>query len=130
MSQFTDQTPMPWGKHKGTPMANVPKSYLLWLHGEGVSDQRVSEYIKANLDAIMAEKTTAKHSTAPKKRKRSGNLVQTSSGSKGMIYHDEKPIVVDGVKKMRVYLVGQDFSNTGEKLLCEMSSLQVIGFFD
>lgn len=25
---------MPFGKYKGTPMANVPDSYLLWLYGE------------------------------------------------------------------------------------------------
>jgi hypothetical protein len=29
--KFTDQTPMPWGKHKGTPMEEVPASHLLWL---------------------------------------------------------------------------------------------------
>lgn len=29
---MNDQTPMPFGKYKDTPMANVPDSYLLWLY--------------------------------------------------------------------------------------------------
>ncbi|WP_114752343.1 putative quorum-sensing-regulated virulence factor [Pleomorphovibrio marinus] len=31
---LTDNDPMPFGKHKGTPMANVPDHYLKWLHAE------------------------------------------------------------------------------------------------
>lgn len=31
MEKLTDNSPMPWGKHKGTAMANVPAHYLLWL---------------------------------------------------------------------------------------------------
>jgi uncharacterized protein (DUF3820 family) len=27
-----DEDPMPFGKYKGTKMANVPDSYLLWLY--------------------------------------------------------------------------------------------------
>lgn len=30
--QYTDETPMPFGKHKGTPLKDVPPSYLLWLY--------------------------------------------------------------------------------------------------
>lgn len=29
--KVTDQTPLPWGEHKGIPMADVPPEYLLWL---------------------------------------------------------------------------------------------------
>ncbi|MBD3627622.1 DUF3820 family protein [Cyclobacterium sp.] len=29
---MNDQTLMPFGKYKNTPMANVPDSYLLWLY--------------------------------------------------------------------------------------------------
>lgn len=29
---MNDKDLMPFGKHKGTPMANVPDSYLLWLY--------------------------------------------------------------------------------------------------
>ena len=28
---MTDESIMPWGKHKGEKMANAPPSYLLWL---------------------------------------------------------------------------------------------------
>jgi Putative quorum-sensing-regulated virulence factor len=27
-----DNTPMPFGKHKGTALANVPADYLLWWY--------------------------------------------------------------------------------------------------
>jgi uncharacterized protein (DUF3820 family) len=27
---MTDESLMPWGKHKGEKMANVPPEYLLW----------------------------------------------------------------------------------------------------
>jgi hypothetical protein len=28
---INDDTPMPWGKHQGTPMRDVPPEHLLWL---------------------------------------------------------------------------------------------------
>ena len=28
---LTDSDLMPWGKHKGTPMSDVPAGYLAWL---------------------------------------------------------------------------------------------------
>jgi hypothetical protein len=31
MQQLTDNSPMPFGKYKGEPMANVPDPYLKWL---------------------------------------------------------------------------------------------------
>ena len=37
MNKFTrvgDSTVMPWGKHKGKEVADVPASYLIWLEGE------------------------------------------------------------------------------------------------
>lgn len=30
-SKFTDKTEMPFGKHKGVALGEVPASYLLWL---------------------------------------------------------------------------------------------------
>lgn len=33
MDDIRDDTPMPWGEHKGTPMGEVPGPYLLWLLG-------------------------------------------------------------------------------------------------
>lgn len=49
-----DQTPMPFGKHKGKPMEEVPASYLLWLRDNGVSGD-VKDYIEENLSALQKE---------------------------------------------------------------------------
>lgn len=32
---MTDESIMPFGKHKGVKLANVPADYLLFLHKEG-----------------------------------------------------------------------------------------------
>jgi len=57
-----DDSPMPFGKHKGTAMANVPASYLLWLRDKqgtakpfGEESQAVQDYIRDNLDALKKE---------------------------------------------------------------------------
>jgi uncharacterized protein (DUF3820 family) len=49
-----DTSPMPFGKHKGTPMANVPAGYLLWLY-DIVKPGDVKDYIRANEQALRAE---------------------------------------------------------------------------
>lgn len=51
---------MPWGKHKGTAMANLPAAYLLWCYHAiyfNRPDTRspVSIYIHDNLDDLKAE---------------------------------------------------------------------------
>jgi hypothetical protein len=45
---------MPFGKYKGTPMKDVPASYLDWLHGQDwlVSWPQVLDYIEENRDVI------------------------------------------------------------------------------
>lgn len=60
--ELTDKSPMPFGKHKGTAMANVPASYLLWLWEqwnnsmpEGYANESVKAYIKDNLDELEME---------------------------------------------------------------------------
>lgn len=57
--ELTDKDLMPFGKHKGKAMANVPGKYLLWLHNEGCHDAQVRKYINDNLDAILAEAARA-----------------------------------------------------------------------
>lgn len=52
---LTDHTPMPYGKYKGTPMANVPADYLLWLYENDRCSDDVRDYIFDNLDIIKAE---------------------------------------------------------------------------
>ena len=44
---------MPYGKHKGTPMKDVPASYLLWIYDEALYRPReVLDYIEENLEDI------------------------------------------------------------------------------
>lgn len=61
--ELTDTDLMPFGKHKGTEMQDVPASYLLWLWDEmdgGLSinspdSQRVYNYIEDNLEVLNQE---------------------------------------------------------------------------
>lgn len=55
-----DTDKMPFGKHKGDAMINVPAGYLIWLHDEasiGVRNAfpQVFRYTKENLDMLMEE---------------------------------------------------------------------------
>lgn len=53
--KLTDNSPMPFGKHKGTQMANVPASYLIWLYDNDKCSVEVREYIEDNLDVLKQE---------------------------------------------------------------------------
>lgn len=49
---------MPFGKHRGLAMQDVPARYLHWLWTNGKKeDQRcpVADYIRRNLDALKLE---------------------------------------------------------------------------
>lgn len=52
-----DLDPMPFGKHKGEPMQDVPARYLHWLWGEKKDDKTdpVVDYIRRNLSALKQE---------------------------------------------------------------------------
>lgn len=57
--KLTDEEFMPFGKHKGKSMKDVPATYLLWLHSEilkkdGVNDNdiRIKEYVEDNADVL------------------------------------------------------------------------------
>ena len=52
---LTDLDPMPFGKFKGTPMQDVPASYLRWLKNEGCNNVVVANYIHNSWDAIKEE---------------------------------------------------------------------------
>lgn len=43
---------MPYGKHKGKAMANVPDDYLLWLYNNDKCTYPVRKYVEMNMDAI------------------------------------------------------------------------------
>lgn len=55
MSAFTDEDLMPFGKHRGKRMADVPASYLAWLKDQGCEHAGVSGYIKDSWSAIASE---------------------------------------------------------------------------
>jgi len=56
---LTDESPMPFGKHKGTKMANVPAKYLVWakqkMYANNDESRAVLKYVWANWDAIEKE---------------------------------------------------------------------------
>jgi uncharacterized protein (DUF3820 family) len=48
---FTDESPMPFGQYKNTPLAAIPNDYLLFLY-ENDKAGRIKPYILHNIDAI------------------------------------------------------------------------------
>lgn len=52
---LNDNSPMPFGIHKGKAMANVPDSYLKWLYSEGKCYGPVKAYIEENADVLGIE---------------------------------------------------------------------------
>lgn len=53
--KMTDNSLMPYGKHKGQKMANVPPDYLIWLFENNKCTPGVAKYIAENLDVLKAE---------------------------------------------------------------------------
>lgn len=54
MAKFNDDSLMPWGKHKGVRLTEVPDQYLLWLYKARKAKGDVLDYIEDNLDAIKS----------------------------------------------------------------------------
>jgi uncharacterized protein (DUF3820 family) len=50
-----DYSRMPFGKYKNEKMANVPASYLLWLHKEGKCFGELKRYIEENMPVLKEE---------------------------------------------------------------------------
>lgn len=57
---MTDESIMPFGKHKGKKMADVPADYLLWLYENDKCRGEVKAYIEDNLQVIKDEIRRAK----------------------------------------------------------------------
>lgn len=56
---------MPFGKHKGEMIGNVPDEYLLWLHSElskrcSPFAKPLKEYLDENIEAIKANINASK----------------------------------------------------------------------
>lgn len=44
--EYDDDTPMPFGKHKGTPLGKLPDNYVNWLYDQdSLSDRRLSAWL-------------------------------------------------------------------------------------
>lgn len=46
---------MPYGKHKGTAMANIPAADLIWLYENNRTSKDVRQYIEENMDVLKEE---------------------------------------------------------------------------
>ena len=55
MTKLLDESLMPYGKHKGAKMANVPPEYLIWLYDNDKCSGDVKHYIFENLDVLQSE---------------------------------------------------------------------------
>lgn len=53
--EYNEQTPMPFGKHKGTRLSLVPASYLIYLYDSGLSNGPLRRYIDERLDDLYEE---------------------------------------------------------------------------
>lgn len=55
---WSDDTPMPWGKHEGTPLKDLPAEYLLWLFEQPwiKSWPPLHAYLKKHEDQLMQER--------------------------------------------------------------------------
>lgn len=51
-----DDSPMPWGKHKGERMEDVPDKYLKWMYWSGKVDPPVKEYIEEYMHYFETDK--------------------------------------------------------------------------
>lgn len=52
---FTDNDVMPFGKHKGKRLEDVPADYFLWLWNDGVTHEGVRGYIVKSFSALVQE---------------------------------------------------------------------------
>ena len=52
--KLTDTCPMPFGKHKGEPMQDVPARYFHYLWTNGVKEEKgsVHDYIEESIHAL------------------------------------------------------------------------------
>lgn len=60
--EYTDETLMPWGVHKGKPLDEIPARYFLWVEVQPWFDpannrthRKLNEYIQENRDVLDKE---------------------------------------------------------------------------
>ena len=68
--KYTDDTPMPFGKHRGQKLEDMPAEYLLWLvneiqeHGSEADDPRraaLCAYVDDNRECLEKEKSDPRY---------------------------------------------------------------------
>jgi uncharacterized protein (DUF3820 family) len=52
---MNDSTIIQLGKYKGEKLANIPASYLIWLHKENKCFGDLKNYIEDNMDVLKQE---------------------------------------------------------------------------
>lgn len=52
---MNDNTPMPFGKHEGVALANVPPSYLIFIYDTHKCSGDLRKYIHDNYADLQAE---------------------------------------------------------------------------
>lgn len=55
MNQLTDNDPMPFGKHKGVALINIPAGYLIYIYENMDLHGPIKDYIKKNLDVLKIQ---------------------------------------------------------------------------
>jgi uncharacterized protein (DUF3820 family) len=55
MKKLTDSSLMPWGRHKGTRMIDIPAKDLIGYYENGKCSREVFEYIQDNIDVLHEE---------------------------------------------------------------------------
>lgn len=53
--EVTDETIMWFGKYKGSRLADVPASYLMWCYDQNVQQDKLGMYIKRQLRSLRRE---------------------------------------------------------------------------
>jgi uncharacterized protein (DUF3820 family) len=52
---MTDESLMPFGKHKGEKLANIPAGYFLWCYDQSWCKGELKKYITENKDVLQQE---------------------------------------------------------------------------
>jgi uncharacterized protein (DUF3820 family) len=53
--EMDDNSTMPFGKHKGEKLANVPPEYLIWVYENDKTYGALRKYIEDNMITLRAE---------------------------------------------------------------------------
>ena len=52
---MTDNSIMPYGKHQGKELANVPADYFIWMYDNDKLIGSLKQYVEENMDALIKE---------------------------------------------------------------------------